>query len=166
MCGGKPKPKAPWEQIKENNSFLFLSPLPPPEAQSLGSTHVMCFNPALCIHNTKPMITGLRFSPDYHRVAYNVHMSERIQKSLCLNNERHSPHELYMFCKASLVWMDKTRNLCISVTSDTTRFRWVCLFIRTDLEKCSITSLAHQWVLCSEWVPSEWESKQLIKTSQ
>ncbi len=36
----------------------------------------------------------------------------------------------------------------------------------SDLEKCSITSLAHQWILCSEWVPSEWESKQLIKTSQ
>ncbi len=34
---------------------------------------------------------------------------------------------------------------------------------QTDLEKCSITSLGHQ---CSEWVPSEWESKQLIKTSQ
>ncbi len=46
------------------------------------------------------------------------------------------------------------------------RCRWVCLFIWTDLEKCSITSLAHQWILCSEWVPSEWESKQLIKTSQ
>ncbi len=33
----------------------------------------------------------------------------------------------------------------------------------SDLEKCSITSLAH---LCSEWVPLEWESKQLIKASQ
>ncbi len=33
-------------------------------------------------------------------------------------------------------------------------------------EKNSITSLAHQWILCSEWVPSEWESKQLIKTSK
>ncbi len=32
----------------------------------------------------------------------------------------------------------------------------------SDLEKCSIPSLAHQWMLCSEWVPSEWESK-LIK---
>ncbi len=39
-------------------------------------------------------------------------------------------------------------------------------FIRTDLEKCSIPSLSHQWILCSEWVPSEWESKQLIKTSK
>ncbi len=25
--------------------------------------------------------------------------------------------------------------------------------------------LAHQWILCSEWVPSEQESKQLKKTS-
>ncbi len=33
-------------------------------------------------------------------------------------------------------------------------------------EKNSITSLAHQWILCSDWVPSEWESKQLIKTSK
>ncbi len=39
-------------------------------------------------------------------------------------------------------------------------------FIRTDLEKFRITSLAHQWILCSEWVPSEWVSKHLIKTSQ
>ncbi len=38
-------------------------------------------------------------------------------------------------------------------------------FIRTHLEKCSITLLAQQWILWSEWVPSEWESKQLIKTS-
>ncbi len=36
----------------------------------------------------------------------------------------------------------------------------------SDLEKFSIPSLAQQWILCSEWVPSEWESKQLIKTSQ
>ncbi len=42
--------------------------------------------------------------------------------------------------------------------------RWVCSFIRTHLEKCNITSLAHQWMLWSEWVPSEWDSKQLIKT--
>ncbi len=44
-----------------------------------------------------------------------------------------------------------------------------CLFVYlmgTESEKCSIASLAHQWMLCSEWVPSEWESKQLIKTSQ
>uniref|UniRef100_A0A8C2PXS6 Uncharacterized protein n=1 Tax=Cyprinus carpio TaxID=7962 RepID=A0A8C2PXS6_CYPCA len=33
----------------------------------------------------------------------------------------------------------------------------------SDLEKCSIASLAYHW---SEWVPSERESKQLIKTSQ
>ncbi len=28
------------------------------------------------------------------------------------------------------------------------------------------TTIVHQWILYSEWVPSEWESKQLIKTSQ
>ncbi len=33
----------------------------------------------------------------------------------------------------------------------------------SDLGKCRILSLAQQWILCSEWVPSEWESKQLIK---
>ncbi len=43
---------------------------------------------------------------------------------------------------------------------------WVCFFIKTDLEKCSITSLGQQWIFCSEWVPSEKESKQLIKTLQ
>ncbi len=31
----------------------------------------------------------------------------------------------------------------------------VCFFIRTDLEKFSITWHARQWILCSEWVPSE-----------
>lgn len=32
--------------------FLFLSSLPPPEAQSLGSTRILCFSPGLRIHNT------------------------------------------------------------------------------------------------------------------
>ncbi len=54
-------------------------------------------------------------------------------------------------------------------------FFWKCTHSQTiqdvdefvyssDLEKCSISSLAQQWTFCSEWVPSEWESKQLIKT--
>ncbi len=34
--------------------------------------------------------------------------------------------------------------------------RWVCFFTWKDLEKFSIISLAHQWIVCSEWVPSEW----------
>ncbi len=46
------------------------------------------------------------------------------------------------------------------------RCRWVCFFIRTDLEKFSITSIAHQWIHCNEWVPSEWESKQQIFISK
>ncbi len=40
------------------------------------------------------------------------------------------------------------------------RWRWVCFFIRTDLEIIRITSPAHKWIICSEWVSSEWESKQ------
>ncbi len=35
----------------------------------------------------------------------------------------------------------------------------------SDLEKCTITSLAHKWILCSEWVPSEW-IQTADKTSQ
>ncbi len=49
----------------------------------------------------------------------------------------------------------------LHLTSRQTRCRWVCFIMK----KCSTTSLAHQRILCSEWVPSEWESKQLIKTS-
>ncbi len=30
------------------------------------------------------------------------------------------------------------------------RYRWVCFFIRRDLEKCSITSPAHRCILCSD----------------
>ncbi len=44
--------------------------------------------------------------------------------------------------------------------------RWVCFFIRTDFEKFSIASHAHHRIICSEWVPSEWVSKQLIKMSR
>ncbi len=36
----------------------------------------------------------------------------------------------------------------------------------SDLEKCSIKLLSHQCILCREWVPSEWESKLLIMTSE
>ncbi len=32
-----------------------------------------------------------------------------------------------------------------------------------DVVEFGLASFAHQWMLCSEWVPSEWESKQLIK---
>ncbi len=37
--------------------------------------------------------------------------------------------------------------------------------ISEQISRIVITSLAYQWKLCSEWVPSEWHSKQLIKTS-
>ncbi len=64
-------------------------------------------------------------------------------------------------------WFPKNENFPkMCSPSGHPRCKWVCFFIGTDLKKFSITWLAHQWILCSEWVPSEWESKQLIKTSQ
>ncbi len=32
----------------------------------------------------------------------------------------------------------------------------MCCQCSSNLEKCSIPSIADQWMLCSEWVPSEW----------
>ncbi len=48
------------------------------------------------------------------------------------------------------------------------KFSWKCTHSQAvqDFKKLSISSLVHQWILCSDWLPSEWESKQLIKTSQ
>ncbi len=60
-------------------------------------------------------------------------------------------------------WRNISPKMRIYSPSGHPRCRWVCFFIRTDLEKCSTTSLAHQWILCSEWVPSEWESTQLFE---
>ncbi len=31
----------------------------------------------------------------------------------------------------------------------------ICFYIRMDLDKFSITSIAHQWIHRSEWVPSK-----------
>ncbi len=45
------------------------------------------------------------------------------------------------------------------LSSGHARCRLICFIKESDLEKCIITSLAHQWILCSEWVPSEWEFK-------
>ncbi len=50
----------------------------------------------------------------------------------------------------------------ISLCDSTSLHKNYNFLIRTDLEKFSIKSLAHQRILCSEWVPSEWESKQMI----
>ncbi len=38
-------------------------------------------------------------------------------------------------------------------------------FSSSDLEKCSLASLSQQWMLYSEWVPSEWESDKNITLS-
>ncbi len=93
--------------------------------------------------------------------------------STIINNEYLIVH-VYLsyicFCMAPLQSSNAYTNahsniktvLKMSSPSGDPRCRWVCFFIRTDLETFSMTSLVHQWIICSEWVPSEWESKQLI----
>ncbi len=44
----------------------------------------------------------------------------------------------------------------IYLSSGHRRCRLLCFFIGTDWEKFSIISLAHQWILCGEWVPSKY----------
>ncbi len=83
--------------------------------------------------------------------------------TLCMNTNETNLNMQYIFLKNS---SPKNENLLQMYSpSDHSRCRWVSFFIWTDLEKFSITTIAHQ-CNCSEWVPSEWEFKQLIKTSQ
>ncbi len=80
--------------------------------------------------------------------------------SLCSNNNKDyvdSKSHVYTqlkFCMESFT--QKINLLKMSSLSCNPRWREVCFYIRTDLEKFSVTSLAHQCFLCSEWVPSEW----------
>ncbi len=69
-------------------------------------------------------------------------------------------------CRCNLLSSSPKNDILLKMysTSGHPRCSRVCFFIGTDLDTFCITSLAHQWILCSEWVPSEWESKQLIKT--
>ncbi len=62
-------------------------------------------------------------------------------------------------CKYYLRFIKKSLILCLFM------FEMYSLQAIQDL-KFSITWLAHQWIICSEWVPSEWESKLLIRTLQ
>ncbi len=97
--------------------------------------------------------------------------------------------EIYHQSRIQLYWWDAHAIKCTALLQDTVQISvlfvwkswkqscWKCAhpqaiqdaneFVSSsDLEKCSIASVSQQWMLCSEWVPSEWESKQLIKTSQ
>ncbi len=56
-------------------------------------------------------------------------------------------------------WGIVHRKMKMYSSSSHPRCRWVCFFIGIDL-----TSLVHLCILCSEWVPSEYDSKLLIKT--
>ncbi len=54
----------------------------------------------------------------------------------------------------TVVWYQKL--FFITVCTHPQVFRDVDEFVSSsDLEKCSIASVSQQWMLCSEWVPSE-----------
>ncbi len=109
---------------------------------------------------TLPSWIGFHVSNSYSHIV----MLPASSNTICFRSKMRSKFAtlLEMYLKKGL----KKILLKIESPSGHPRCRWVCFFMETVSEKCNITSLAHQWILCSEWVPPEWESKQLIKTSQ
>ncbi len=66
---------------------------------------------------------------------------------------------------SSLVWLDVRNNRLTGLPAAIGQHRWVntpckneskCSHTSSDLEKCISASVSQQWMLCSEWVPSEW----------
>ncbi len=102
--------------------------------------------------------TALKKSTTTHLADEN-YIHAFMQNKMWISHKISKIHFLSSLIKGIVHWKK-------NMPSGHPKCRWVCFFIWTDLKKCSITSVAHQWILCSEWVPSEWESKQLIKTSQ
>ncbi len=99
----------------------------------------------------------------YYHSHFNKHFNySRIKWTRPLHINKHAIHP-YKNC-AFVLWRicclfspPKHVNLLKMYSpSGNLRCRWVCFFIRTDLEKCCSTSLALQWILCSEWVPNCW----------
>ncbi len=79
--------------------------------------------------------------------------------NLCSNaNEKEVHFLLWKNILKGIVHPKNENLLQMFSPSGHSKCKWVC-FSSSDLGKCSLTSLAHQWILCSEWVPSEWESK-------
>ncbi len=63
----------------------------------------------------------------------------------------------------SIIWIKNNPNITLGIVHPKLKTcsplghpRWVCF--SSNLEKCVTASLSQQWILCSEWVPSEWES--------
>ncbi len=69
--------------------------------------------------------------------------------------------------QAMMFWMLIPIILGIVHTKIKISWKCFCFFSSEQIwRNVALISFAHQWIPCSEWVPSEWESKQLIKTSQ
>ncbi len=97
------------------------------------------------------------------------------QHCITLTNEKKDAHLWYMtaaelFCLRSIRNKAKTLKGTVHPKVKTLRLSKMCEVVSSWEQVwrnvASIASLAQQRMLCSEWVPSEWESKQLIQTSQ
>ncbi len=76
-------------------------------------------------------------------------------------------HELCSTVLENIVHSKTENKMKMSSPSGRPRCRRVCS--SSDFEKCCIISLAQQWMLCSEWVPSEWvqtADKNITKNHQ
>ncbi len=68
-------------------------------------------------------------------------------------------HLIHIWIFKAIVYPKMKIFLKVSSPSDHQRCRWVT---SSDSEKCVSASVSQQWMLCSEWVPSEWESDKNI----
>ncbi len=124
----------------------------------------------LALDNEAAVVTGQTLQSDYttymcaHRkpcmvMSYTARSTMEVNsKSLCTG---------FNWLKTWSNNLSKKKNLLkMYLPSGQPKYCWVCFYIGTDLERLSITSHARQWILCTEWVASELEFKQLIKTSK
>ncbi len=102
------------------------------------------------------MIHASKTNRTKHRLYKTTHSKGNHKWDLCFSvgqqwEKLNTEKEMEMGEVSSLWWEKDFGHL---------RCRLVCFFIGTDMEKNIVTLLPHQWIICSEWVPSEWESKR------
>ncbi len=134
--------------------------------QTKSQAALRCCEPDRCVYNTLPSrfhtlqgarshLTSLASTP--------THMWTHIQTTsspcFCLNQQQPYPDCPCQLFKVKFKGMVHPKIQMYS-SSGHPVCRWDCFFIGTDLEQFSITLLAHQWILCSEWVPDCWYTSQ------
>ncbi len=84
-----------------------------------------------------------------------------ITKRLGAEWSRLALHDKQVFFCVCVNWLSRCFLLKEYFTQE-----WKMSFSSSEQIWRNVSLHALQWILCSEWVPSEWESKQLIKTLQ